>query len=187
MYEQTHLAVRVPDRRGPVKSPVEASPGPIAPNEPNLRRGRFSGVRNPTPDPWTPPSWAFVRNKANWGQGQTKDKCCADKELRQIERRSGFGKTKPIPRGKRWIRADKGPVPAAGPVVQTNPIRPQDGDRHRPAKSPTRVSLGPFAPNKPNFPVAEGQTGVPVVPETPYGVSTNQVMAPNEANLRVQR
>jgi hypothetical protein len=39
----------------------------------------------------------------------------------------------------------------------------------------------------PNCPVAEGQTGVPVVPETPYGVSTNQAVAPNEANLRVRR
>jgi len=49
LYKQTHLAVRARDRCGLVKSPVEASPGHIAPNEPNLRRGRFLG--GPQPDP----------------------------------------------------------------------------------------------------------------------------------------
>ena len=157
LYEQSQSARSDRDRRRSAGSPAEVSLGLFAPNKPNLPRGDF------------------------------KDKCCSEKELRRIRRGNGPGKTKPIPRGRRWIRTDKGPVPAAGPVVQTNPIRPRDGDRHRPAKSPTKVSLGSFAPNKPNFPVAEGQTVVPVRPETPYGVTTNQAVAPNEANLWVRR
>ncbi len=39
---------------------------------------------------------ASAPNKANFGRGEMEGKCCADKELRQMGRGRGFGKTKPI-------------------------------------------------------------------------------------------
>jgi hypothetical protein len=64
----------------------------------------------------------IVRNKPNSGGSDFEDKCCSDKELRRIECGKSLGKTKPISRGRQWVGADKGSMPSAGPVVQTNPI-----------------------------------------------------------------
>jgi hypothetical protein len=51
------------------------------------------------PSPKTPGSVTANRpaapNKPNFGPGETKDKCGANKELRRMERAGGVGKTKP--------------------------------------------------------------------------------------------
>ncbi len=68
-------------------------------------------------------SRASAPNKPNFGAGQMKGKCRANKELRSMGCGSGPGKTKPIRSGGGYQgTAARPPAPELWAVVQTNPI-----------------------------------------------------------------
>jgi hypothetical protein len=153
MYQQTHLAVRVPDRRGLVKSPVEALPGHIAPNEPNLRRGRFSGGPQPDTRSLDPAPLGFRAKQSQFGP-KAKQRTSAV-QIRSCDTlAAGVASAKQ----SQFPAAGAGSGPAKGPCRRWDRLYEQsqsarsDRDRRRSARSPAEVSLGLFAPNKPNWP-----------------------------------
>ncbi len=130
-------------------------PPPVSPDQLRQTNPIWAGVIDRTPGPGLQP-WASAPNKPNLPRGDSKDKCCADKELRQIRPAKGRQKTKPIWGGVSSLKCQvlSGVIPWSG--LQTSHFTLQTRPKAVCAK---RTQLGRSGTEREGFVNEQSQLG----------------------------